>query len=500
VTGLERETDVHTLREAVRLLSLENKRLLKLNLELKRALAAAKGEKAKQLEMEIAELERQLAMRNKALFGDSSERRPSGNKSASQDKDKSPAKGHGPRQQALPIVERVHELDDADRTCPSCGGDLAEWKGQFEESSEIGMIERRFVEVKHKRKKYRCSCGGCVETAPTPPKLMAGGRYSIDVAANIAVSKYHDHLPLERVVRIYGRQGLVIDSQTLWDQIQAMARLLSPVHDMLQAAVLSQPVIGADETHWKLLGHKTSGGTTKRWQVWAVTSDKAVCYRIKEGRSLQDAVDMLGEYRGIVMYDGYAVYQSLHKQHQLLLIANCWSHARRKFVEVEELEPGRCAEVLDLIAKLFAVEARAREYNLSPQALLELRQTESKALVDAISAWALSQRVLPSSALGKAIAYMGNLWKGLTVFLEHAAVPVHNNGTERALRGVVLGRKNHYGSRSKRGTEVAALFYSIIETCKLVGVDPQDYLTAATHAALKGEPAMLPSDYAKQRA
>lgn len=175
--------------------------------------------------------------------------------------------------------------------------------------------------------------------------------------------------------------------------------------------------------------------------MWAITSDKAVCYRIKAGRSVEDAAAVLGGYRGVVMCDGYVVYSSLHKQNPAISLANCWAHARRKYVEVEEIEPGRCTEVLDLIGKLFEVEARAREGDFDREALLALRQAESKPIVDAIHAWALDQRVLPKSPLGKAIAYMGSLWDGLTLFLANPDVPVDNNGTERALRGVVIGRK-----------------------------------------------------------
>lgn len=102
----------------------------------------------------------------------------------------------------------------------------------------------------------------------------------------------------------------------------------------------------------------------------------------------------------------------------------------------------------------------------------------------AIHAWAHQQRALPESGLGKAIAYMLGLWKGLTRFLDDPRIALDNNATERALRGMVIGRKNHYGSRSKRGTEVAALFYSLIESAKLAGVEPKAYLLRATYAAL----------------
>jgi len=491
VTGFENETDIETLREAIRLLSLENKKLVDMTLALKKELAEARGEKAKQLELQLAELERQLASRNQALFGDSSEKRPRPTEPVPP---RSKAKGHGPRQQDLPVVEKVHELDVADRVCTSCGGELQEWEGQFEESCEIDMYERRFVKLHHKRKKYRCRCGGCIETAPAPPKLMKGGRYSIDIAISIAVAKYADHMPLERLAVALGRKGLAIDSQTLWDQLNALGRVLEPAHDLLQARVLSGPVVGADETHWKLLGYKTPGGKTKRWQVWAVTTGEAVCYRIKAGRSVKDAADVLGDYHGVVLCDGYAVYASLRKQLGTVQLANCWAHVRRKFIEVEEIEPGTCTEVLDRIGKLFEVEARARDGDLDDEALLALRQAESKPLVRDIHAWALAQRALPSSPLGKAIAYMGSLWDGLGVFLDNPKVAIDNNATERALRGVVLGRKNHYGSRSQRGTEVAALFYSLIETAKLAHVDPYEYLRDATHAALAGEPIPLPGD------
>jgi transposase len=492
---LERERDPEILRAANRLLEAENTRLTKLNLALKNELAASKGHEVQSLQAQIAELEQQLAVRNKALFGDSSERRPSqDDKPGADAADKAPQTGHGPRQQSLDHVERVHELDDADKTCTACGGELSEWDGQSEDSDEVDHIERRYVIVKHKRKKYRCGCGGCIETAPGPLKLMAGGRYSLDFAIGVVMAKYFEHMPLERQVRTMNRLGLTTDSQTLWDQINALAKILSPLHVQLQNAVLARGVIGADETHWKLLSESSkSGNSSKRWQVWAIVSDSHVCYRIQDGRGLEQAEALLDGYRGVVMCDGYAVYSALSKKHKGLLLAHCWAHVRRKFVEVDEHEPGRCTEVLDLIGKLFDVERRARDGNLDEAALLALRRAESKPIVDAIQAWAIEQRALPTSALGKAIAYMHSVWPGLRVFLDNAVVPVDNNATERALRGVVLGRKNHYGSKSIRGTEVAALFYSIIETCKLQGLDPAKYLRTAAEAALKGEPIPLPT-------
>ena len=150
--------DGEQLRQAAKLLELENERLLRQVLELKQRLASAEGKGTEQLEL-LAELERQLAARNRKLFGDSSEKRGS-SKTA---QERPPQPGHGPREQLeLAIVEREHVLDEADHVCPSCGGHLAEMAGQSEDAEEVDVLERQFVLVRHKRKKYRCACGGCV--------------------------------------------------------------------------------------------------------------------------------------------------------------------------------------------------------------------------------------------------------------------------------------------------------------------------------------------------
>ena len=271
-------------------------------------------------------------MRNRDIFGDSSEGRPSPAPKPPKPEPKEPPKGHGRRQQNLDVVEKFHDLDVADKICPSCGGDLKEWAGQYEESREVDMFERRFVELHHKRKKYRCGCGGCVETAPAPLKLMRGARYSIDIAISIAVAKYRDHMPLERLARALDNQGLVIDSQTLWDQINALANVLSPTHDALQALVLSEPVIGADETQLEGDGPQEREREDQALAGLGRQRAERVCYRIKAGRSLQDATDALGDYARVVVCDGYAGYEALSNLRRFIVLPHCWAHVRRKFM------------------------------------------------------------------------------------------------------------------------------------------------------------------------
>jgi transposase len=486
--AFERDKDPAFLRKAATVLDSENRRLLRENIELRERLRALSGQEPAQLALQNEELQRQLALRNKKIFGASSEKRKT--KPGTPDTtDTEPQTGHGPREQTeLQLVERTHDLDSQDRVCSQCGGALEEWAGQFEDAEEIDVVERRYVRVLNKRKKYRCKCGACIETAQVPARLIPGGRYSTAFAVHVAVAKYADHMPLERQVKIMKRHGLRVESQTLWDQILALAKLLEPVYRRLREYLLLQASLGADETHWLVMD-----SDKMRWHVWALCAADAVYYQLEDSRSAQAAHALLGDFAGKLMCDGYSAYSALKKQGARFELAHCWAHVRRKFVEVEELHPGLCTEVLDMIGELYEVERAARDESAEERA--RLRQERSVEIAGRIHSWALDKRALPASPLGKAIAYLGSMWPGLQLFLHDPAVPIDNNGVERALRGVVLGRKNHYGSRSRRGTEVAAVLYSLIESAKLAGVDPSAYLAAAAAATLRGDQAPMPHEF-----
>jgi transposase len=174
---------------------------------------------------------------------------------------------------------------------------------------------------------------------------------------------------------------------------------------------------------------------------------------------------------------------------------------RRKFWDIRDNYPTPCQEILDLIAELYTVE-RLIPQELSQEAQLplraEFRQRLSRPLVERIEQWGkdYALKTLEQSGLGRAIAYMQGLWPGLVRFLDNPKIPLDNNGTERAIRGPVVGRKNFYGSRSRRGTEVAATFYTIFETAKLLQLDPAAYLRAVVLNALAAPGAVtLPADY-----
>jgi transposase len=487
VINLATETDIDRVRQVAILLERENSRLHKRLQELTEKLACAQGKDATTLQLEIAYLKETLERQNRALFGASSEKRTS--RPAKRDDDREPQRGHGPSAQPkLPIVEVIHKLDEADKACPSCGGVLAEMGEQFEESEEVDVVERSFRLVRHKRTKYRCSCGCAIETAPGPEKLIAGGRYSINFAVEVAIEKYLLHMPLARQERQMERQGLTVSTQTLWDQLFALGEHLRPSYAALRDLVLTSPVIGADETTWRLMG----GGQSKTWWAWSICSEQGVYHHIHATRGVEAAEAILGSYAGVIVCDGYTAYSALERKRRHShegpappVLAHCWSHVRRKFFEAEPHDQ-RATEALDLINNLFAIEAEAYETaNGDLRARrAELRAARSREVITEIRRWMLTQRALPKSALGRAISYADGMWEGLCRFLEHPDAPIHNNATERGLRGIALGRKNHYGSRSHRGTVVAALCYSMIESARVAGVDPGMYLRQAARRAI----------------
>jgi transposase len=288
-----------------------------------------------------------------------------------------------------------------------------------------------------------------------------------------------------------GREGLEVTSQTLWDYIERLVRLLEAAHTRLGLYQLLQAVLGADETRWPLMGAPPE--ERSKWYVWALASPRAIFYKILDSRSAEAAREVLGGYEGVLMVDGYSAYEALRKRGGRFKLAHCWSHVRRELMAAEPTHP-QAGEALRLIGELYAVERLCATGPPGDEQRLRLRAERSRPIIQQMHTWALEQRTLPEGALGKAIAYMGGLWPGLLLFLEDGRIPLDNNATERAIRGPVIGRKNHYGSRSKRGTEVAAVIYSLVESAKLCGLDPRAYLRAAVHAALKGEQVPLPHE------
>ncbi len=399
-------------------------------------------------------------------------------------KRRKPQTGHGPTPQLeLPIEVTEYRCEELPE-CPACSREMSIWPGQFEESEEITVIETSFKISVQRRAKYRCTCHGAVVTAPGPEKLIPGGRYSIEFAMHTAIEKFCDHIPLARQCRRMQRHGLVVTTQTLWDQQAALSQHLEPTWRKLWDLALSEEILHVDETGWKMMGSKTK----PNWTLFGLTAPQLAVYHLASSKSAKAAQEILSGFSGTLVVDGYKVYPIVADLEETIRIAHCWAHADRKFKDAKD-PPTQVARMRGLIAKLYEIEREVEGPFPGNAAAQEkrkaLRADESAQVVQKIREAAFSFGGLRRSAFGKALRYLLNHWDGLTLFLDDPRIALDNNAAERVLRGPVVGRKNFYGNRSKRGAKTAAILYSLIETAKLNACDPAAYLREAATAAIR---------------
>ena len=466
--------DPEQLRTVCRAYEASHRMLNKRIEELAREIAALKGIDSAQASLELPELDIQFSETKKVV-------EPIELKKPEAKKRK---KGHGPTPQPLlPIEQLGHTYDEESLPpCPSCGGRLKMWEGQVEQTEEITVVETTYKLIQHIRAKYRCACHGAVLTAPGPAKLIPGGRYSVEFATHSAVEKFADHIPLERQTRRMDRQGLKVTSQTLWDQQAALAAHLEPTWEALCRQALAQDVLHVDETGWRMMAAKKS-----KWTLFGLTAPNLAVYHLADSKSAVKTREILSGFRGTLVVDGYKVYPIVAKL-EGLRIAHCWFHADRKLKDAKD-PPGPISQIRSLIHQLYEIEREVEGPFPGPEAVQKqrhaLRQEKSRPVIEEIRRLAFDQGGLRRSAFAKALRYLLDHWEGLTLFLEDPRIRLDNNPAERALRGPVVGRKNFYGNRSKRGARVTAILYSLIETAKLNGINPSEYLREAALAATK---------------
>mgnify|MGYP000928176600 CR=1 FL=1 len=477
---LRRETDIEQLRRVALAQQVQIEQLLRVLREATEELQALKGSED-ELQQKLALVE-QLSKQAKDVAAQIEELTE-----ASKRPKKRRSEFGNTAQPSLPIVEETFTLDPADTTCPSCGGELRAMADQFETSEMVDVVDVSYRVVKVKRQKYTCRCGSCVETAPGPERATPGGRYSLDFAVKVVTDKYEDHIPLARQERILRRHGLLVTSQTLWDQIHALGRRLEPASASLLARVLREPVIGLDQTSWPRL----DGKGEKPWQMWCLTAPGVVVHRIKGDKGADTFRALVGDYRGTIVCDALKTHEAGARGNDAIVLAGCWAHVFRKFEEAAPDHP-EANMALKWIGELYDIDERAGA-DLGARATL--RRTESAAILAAMKTWLWNQATLKTLSIGKAAAYVVANWARLSCFVDDPRVPLDNNATERAIRGPVVGRRNHFGSKSERGTEMAAIFYSLIETAKLVGVEPARYLREAALAATR-DVVLLPHELA----
>lgn len=435
-----------------------------------------------------------LLIIKRKLFGKSSERRPS---SLSIRQSQKKAKKNGPRttlpslrHSDIPLVEEEIEYETLPH-CKLCNTEL-EKMNLTEDSEMISVTEKTYFIKRQKRHKYKCrKCHGDIKTAPVPLRIKPGSLYSDEIAIDVAVSKYADHLPVERYVKIAERGGLKnIHPKTLIDQTHYLADTLQPVYEGIKEEVQSSSVLYADETPWKML----EGDDTQRWFLWGFFTPHSSFYEAHNTRAAYVAGNFLNNCKAShLLTDAYSGYAKSVRGTSIKN-AYCWAHVRRRFIEAEPNWP-LSTEAITLIGELYEVERHIR--GKPPEEVLKTRKEKSEKIIKEIRNYLYKINPLPKSSLGKARKYTLDYWEGLTEFLINPYIPIDNNLAERALRGPVVGRKNYYGNHSKRGALTTQVLYSIIESCKLNNVEPQKYLRSTVFTLLNRNTAFTPKEYSR---
>ena len=320
------------------------------------------------------------------------------------------------------------------------------------------------------------------------------------------MSKYADHLPLYRQAKIYARQGIQLDRSTLADWVGRAAWYLRPIRDHILERLRRSERLFADETTAPVLepGRKK----TKTGQIWAYACDDRpwggsdqpmVAYVYAADRKTERPEAHLQGFAGILQVDGYGAYAALARRHQQIRLAFCWAHVRRKFYELAESSPV-AADVLRRIASLYAIEDEIR--GLSADERRDARDQRSRPIIGDLYRLleARGRQVSAKSRLGEAIRYTLPRWDGLTRFLDDGRIDLDNNAVERAIRPLALNRKNALFAGSDEGGDNWAVIATLIENCKLTGINPHTWLTATLISLANGHPAsrideLLPHDY-----
>lgn len=326
------------------------------------------------------------------------------------------------------------------------------------------------------------------------------------------VSKYADHLPLYRQAQIYGRQSVDLDRSTLADWVGLAAFELRPVFDALIADLKQSTKLFMDETHAPLLD--PGRRKTKTGYFWALARDDrpwggeappGVAFSYAPGRSGQHAERTLQGFAGILQVDGYAGYNRLVAPDGVgprIQLAFCWAHARRKLVEITRTGSTPIAEEgVKRIGEFYRIEADLR--GLGHTARLAARRARSAPLVAEMKSWLTEHRarVAVESPLGEALKYIAKYWDGLCLFLVDGRIEIGSNIVERTIRPIALNRKNALFAGHDASAENWAVIASLIETCKLNGVDPHAWLAATLRAIVHGHKQaqiqlLLPWNYA----
>ncbi len=423
-------------------------------------------------------------------------------------------KGHGRRRipEDLPRERRLHDLLEEQKPCPCCGA-LREVIGQ-ETSEQLDYVPAQLKVIEHVRLKYICKAcearaaegGPQIATAEKPLAPIEKGLAAPGLLAQVIVGKYCDHVPLNRLERIFRRHEIDLPRSTQWGWVFQCGQLLKPLTDLMAAEVRASRILHTDDTPVDVLDPPR--GRTRQGRFWVYVGDAGhpyVVFDYTPNRSRDGPMEFLKDWgkdeRKYLQADAFGGYDGLYAGQaggQVIEVA-CWAHARRYFYNARKSDPAHSAQALGYIRLLYDVEREAKDLSAVERAavrqersapiLVEFRQWLGSLLpggpagpggtycrgVAQGEAWRRSL-VLPKSPMGEAITYAFNQWAALCVYLLDGELDIDNNVSERALRRIAVGRNNWQFIGSDNGGATAAMMFSLIATCERHHVNPFEYL------------------------
>ncbi len=387
--------------------------------------------------------------------------------------------GHGRRKRPaeLPREREVLDVTEAEKTCPCCGearvrigADVSERLDYRPACLFLRAIERPTYICR------RCEQQGKnirAVHAPLPPEPIPRSTVGAGLLAHVIVSKWCDHLPLYRLEGILARLGWEVSRSTLCDQMMACAGVLTPLYELLCRRVRASFALHSDDTPIALLNPRRTA------YAWVYVGDQANPYTVFDlsaGRQQEFPEKFLAGYRGFLHADGYAGYNPLYSAGATHV--GCWMHARRNFFEAKENDAARAHEALARIRLLYAVEAEAKEKELTGAELAAYRQAHAGPVLKSFAQWLAEEvpRLLPKSKIGEAFGYASNQWPTLVRYLEDGRLTIDNSPAEQAIRPLAVGRRNWLQIAGDGGLKSAAVLLSVAATTKRHRLNPWAYV------------------------
>lgn len=316
--------------------------------------------------------------------------------------------------------------------------------------------------------------------APAPTPIIGGNHVAADLLAQLIVDKFVYHLPEYRQVKQYSDMGVELSTSTVNNWIHAVANKLYPLYETLCEHIRTRSYLQIDEVPWRINDKPEKTRHGYAWQFFDATPDSHGLYFYYYKGSREGAIPraQLRGYRGAIQTDGYRVYDYFEQQENVILLA-CMAHMRRKFIEAQNSHPVEAGKGLEYISLFYELEANLKDSNASFEQIAYERQTKALPIMDAMEQWMLvaSNTCTPSDLMGKALDYAYKLWPRMRRYTENGIYHIDNNPVERHQRPSVMGRKNYLFSKNDRGAEDNAVFYSLLGSCDVVGINALEWLT-----------------------